>query len=82
MITQLNRKILEANATISNLNADGEIWGETSRQRMYKAGNKLWHTDSSFKRLPSLCSLLYSRTIAPIEPEARSTAISGSSSRS
>jgi alpha-ketoglutarate-dependent 2,4-dichlorophenoxyacetate dioxygenase len=53
-------------ADISNLNAEGKIWGETSRQRMYKAGNKLWHTDSSFKRLPSLCSLLYSRTIAPV----------------
>ena len=53
-------------ADISNLNAEGDIWGETSRQRMYKAGNKLWHTDSSFKRLPSLCSLLYARTIAPI----------------
>ncbi|MGH8616319.1 MAG: TauD/TfdA dioxygenase family protein [Burkholderiales bacterium] len=53
-------------ADISNLNAEGKIWGETSRQRMYKAGNKLWHTDSSFKRLPSLCSLLYSRSIAPI----------------
>jgi alpha-ketoglutarate-dependent 2,4-dichlorophenoxyacetate dioxygenase len=53
-------------ADISNLAADGKIWGETSRQRMYKAGNKLWHTDSSFKRLQSLCSLLYSRTIAPI----------------
>ena len=53
-------------ADISNLNAEGKIWGETSRQRMYKAGNKLWHTDSSFKFLPSLCSLLYSRTIAPI----------------
>jgi alpha-ketoglutarate-dependent 2,4-dichlorophenoxyacetate dioxygenase len=53
-------------ADISNLAADGTIWGETSRQRMYKAGNKLWHTDSSFKRLPSLCSLLYSRSIAPL----------------
>lgn len=51
---------------ISNLDAQGRIWGETSRQRMYKAGNKLWHTDSSFKFLPSLCSLLYSRTVAPI----------------
>lgn len=50
----------------SNLNAAGEIWGEDSRQRMYKAGNKLWHTDSSFKRLPSLCSLLYSETVVPI----------------
>jgi alpha-ketoglutarate-dependent 2,4-dichlorophenoxyacetate dioxygenase len=53
-------------ADISNLSADGRIWGETSRQRMYKAGNKLWHTDSSFKRLPSLCSLLYSRSVAPV----------------
>ena len=53
-------------ADISNLAADGTIWGETSRQRMYKAGNKLWHTDSSFKRLPSLCSLLYARTVAPV----------------
>ena len=53
-------------ADISNLNAEGKIWGEDSRQRMYKAGNKLWHTDSSFKRLPALCSLLYSRVIAPI----------------
>ncbi len=53
-------------ADISNLSADGKIWGETSRQRMYKAGNKLWHTDSSFKRLPSICSLLYAETVAPI----------------
>ncbi len=53
-------------ADISNLAADGKIWGETSRQRMYKAGNRLWHTDSSFKRLPSICSLLYAEAIAPI----------------
>jgi alpha-ketoglutarate-dependent 2,4-dichlorophenoxyacetate dioxygenase len=33
---------------------------------MYKAGNKLWHTDSSFKYRPGLCSLLYSRTVAPV----------------
>ena len=53
-------------ADISNLAADGKIWGETSRQRMYKAGNRLWHTDSSFKRLPSICSLLYAETVVPI----------------
>jgi alpha-ketoglutarate-dependent 2,4-dichlorophenoxyacetate dioxygenase len=53
-------------ADISNLSAEGRIWGETSRQRMYKAGNRLWHTDSSFKRLPSLCSLLYASTVVPI----------------
>lgn len=51
---------------ISNLAPDGQIWGESSRQRIYKAGNRLWHTDSSFKRLPSLCSLLYADSVAPI----------------
>ena len=51
---------------ISNLTADGKIWGADSRQRMYKAGNKLWHTDSSFKRLPALTSLLHARTTVPI----------------
>jgi alpha-ketoglutarate-dependent 2,4-dichlorophenoxyacetate dioxygenase len=53
-------------ADISNLAPDGNIWSEASRQRMYKAGNRLWHTDSSFKFRPGLASLLYSRTVAPV----------------
>lgn len=51
---------------ISNLAPDGKIWGAESRQRMYKEGNKLWHTDSSFKHTPGLCSLLYAKTVVPI----------------
>ncbi len=51
---------------ISNLTADGKIWAGDSRQRMYKAGNKLWHTDSSFKYLPALTSLLHARSTVPI----------------
>jgi alpha-ketoglutarate-dependent 2,4-dichlorophenoxyacetate dioxygenase len=53
-------------ADISNLNIEGKIWGAESRQRMYKEGNKLWHTDSSFKYKPGLCSLLYSTSVVPI----------------
>ena len=53
-------------ADISNLNGEGRIWDKDSRQRMYKEGNKLWHTDSSFKFKPGLCSLLYSMTVVPI----------------
>jgi alpha-ketoglutarate-dependent 2,4-dichlorophenoxyacetate dioxygenase len=53
-------------ADISNLSPEGRIWDADSRQRMYKAGNKLWHTDSSFKRRPGLASLLYSTTVAPV----------------
>lgn len=53
-------------ADISNLAPDGRIWSADSRQRLYKAGNRLWHTDSSFKRRPGLCSLLYARQIPPL----------------
>ena len=53
-------------ADISNLAPDGKIWAEDSRQRQYKAGNKLWHTDSSFRFRPGLCSLLYAHTVAAI----------------
>ena len=53
-------------ADVSNLTADGKIWQEDSRARMYKAGNKLWHTDSSFKYRPALASFLYSTTIAAV----------------
>ena len=56
----------EGFADISNLTVEGRIWAGDSRQRAYKAGNKLWHTDSSFKYRPALCSLLYSRTVAPV----------------
>ena len=37
-------------ADVSNLGPDNEVWGKESRQRMFQLGNRLWHTDSSFKR--------------------------------
>jgi len=51
---------------ISNLNSKSEIWGEKSRVRMFQLGNRLWHTDSSFKFLPARASLLYARKIPPV----------------
>ena len=48
-------------ADVSNLDPENEVWGKDSRQRMFQMGNRLWHTDSSFKRLPALASLLYAR---------------------
>ena len=53
-------------ADVSNLNHKDEIWGKESRLRMFQLGNRLWHTDSSFKKLPALCSLLYARSIPPV----------------
>jgi alpha-ketoglutarate-dependent 2,4-dichlorophenoxyacetate dioxygenase len=51
---------------VSNLTPKGEIWGEESRARKFQLANRLWHTDSSFNRVPALCSLLYARSGPPI----------------
>jgi alpha-ketoglutarate-dependent 2,4-dichlorophenoxyacetate dioxygenase len=51
---------------VSNLGPDNEVWGADTRQRLFQLGNRLWHTDSSFKRLPARASLLYARSIAPV----------------
>jgi alpha-ketoglutarate-dependent 2,4-dichlorophenoxyacetate dioxygenase len=53
-------------ADVSNLNHDNELWGRDSRLRLFQLGNRLWHTDSSFKRLPALASLLYARSIPSV----------------
>ncbi len=51
---------------VSNLTHRGVIWSEHSKVRGLNLGNRLWHTDSSFKFLPARASLLYARSIAPI----------------
>jgi alpha-ketoglutarate-dependent 2,4-dichlorophenoxyacetate dioxygenase len=53
-------------ADVSNLAAGDAIWGEDSRRRMFEMANRMWHTDSSFKRVPAKASLLYARSIAPV----------------
>jgi alpha-ketoglutarate-dependent 2,4-dichlorophenoxyacetate dioxygenase len=53
-------------ADVSNLNHEDKIWDGASRLREYQLGNRLWHTDSSFKRVPARASLLYARAIPPV----------------
>src|SRR6202040_1292136 len=53
-------------ADVSNLSHKDKVWGKDSRTRQFQLANRLWHTDSSFKRLPALASLLYARTVAPV----------------
>jgi alpha-ketoglutarate-dependent 2,4-dichlorophenoxyacetate dioxygenase len=53
-------------ADVGNLDAENRILETDNRQRLYNLGNRLWHTDSSFKRLPAYCSMLHARSIPPI----------------
>jgi alpha-ketoglutarate-dependent 2,4-dichlorophenoxyacetate dioxygenase len=50
---------------ISNVDKDGRILSEHDRQRLFALANRLWHTDGTFKRVPSLCSLLQARAVPP-----------------
>src|SRR5215813_8380502 len=59
-------RVREEFADVSNLDHESKVWAKDSRQRMFQLGNRLWHTDSSFKRRPALASLLYARAIPPI----------------
>ena len=53
-------------ADVSNLDPKGRIWKADSRVREFERANRLWHTDSSFKRLPALASFLYARSVPPV----------------
>ncbi|MCA8928016.1 MAG: TauD/TfdA family dioxygenase [Alphaproteobacteria bacterium] len=59
-------RIREDIADVSNLSADNRILEESNRLRRLQLGNRLWHTDSSFKYVPALASLLYAREIPPV----------------
>jgi alpha-ketoglutarate-dependent 2,4-dichlorophenoxyacetate dioxygenase len=43
----------------------GEVIPPEDRRMVYQLANMLWHSDSSFKRVPSLCSLLSARIVPP-----------------
>jgi alpha-ketoglutarate-dependent 2,4-dichlorophenoxyacetate dioxygenase len=43
----------------------GEVIPAEDRRMIYQLANMLWHSDSSFKAVPSLCSLLTGRIVPP-----------------
>jgi alpha-ketoglutarate-dependent 2,4-dichlorophenoxyacetate dioxygenase len=43
----------------------GDVIPSDDRRMIYQLANMLWHSDSSFKEVPSLCSLLSARIVPP-----------------
>ena len=52
-------------ADISNIDENEQLFGEYDRRRMFSLGNQLWHTDSSFKKIPAKYSMLHAHVVTP-----------------
>ena len=50
-------------ADVSNLDKDNIPLARDNRRRLYSLGNRLWHSDSSFKAVPATYSLLSGRIV-------------------
>jgi alpha-ketoglutarate-dependent 2,4-dichlorophenoxyacetate dioxygenase len=50
-------------ADVSNLDRDNKPFARDDRRRLFAIGNRLWHSDSSFKVVPAKYSLLHARAI-------------------
>jgi len=50
-------------ADISNLDQENRLFERDDRRRMFNLGNRLWHSDSSFRAVPAKYSLLSARQI-------------------
>jgi alpha-ketoglutarate-dependent 2,4-dichlorophenoxyacetate dioxygenase len=48
---------------ISNLDLDNRVRAVNDRKRLFGLGNRMWHSDSSFKEVPAKFSLLSARVI-------------------
>src|SRR5262245_52685865 len=64
-----NRLGNEALADISNLDKDGEIMQADDRRREYGLGNRLWHTDASFRDPAGRYSMLHAKVVPPVSAD-------------
>ena len=58
------RRLRAEFADASNLGPDGELLAVDSERAKYNRANQLWHSDASFRAIPSKYSLLYAETAA------------------
>jgi alpha-ketoglutarate-dependent 2,4-dichlorophenoxyacetate dioxygenase len=50
---------------ITNLDPDGKLMAADDPRVLYRIGQRNWHSDSSFKRVPAKASLLHARRLPP-----------------
>lgn len=62
------RRLRPEMADISNLDAEGRLRGRDDPRRFDQLGNRLWHTDGSFRRVPAALSMLYAHQVPGASP--------------
>jgi alpha-ketoglutarate-dependent 2,4-dichlorophenoxyacetate dioxygenase len=63
VITPAGRRLDAYMADVSNLGVDHKPLAREDRRRLFNLGNQLWHSDSSYKAIPSKYSLLSGRIV-------------------
>lgn len=63
LFTGVKRRLSEKLVDISNLDYKDDLLAFNDRRRMEGLSNRLWHTDSSFKRIPAKYSVLHAHSV-------------------
>jgi alpha-ketoglutarate-dependent 2,4-dichlorophenoxyacetate dioxygenase len=58
-------------SNLANVDADDRLIPAGDTRNLFNAGNQMWHTDSSFKRVPALASLLAAREVPRVGGETQ-----------
>ena len=64
----VTRRLRPELSDISNLDPEGRLRGRDDPRRFDQLGNRLWHTDGSFRRVPAALSMLYAHRVPAPSP--------------
>jgi alpha-ketoglutarate-dependent 2,4-dichlorophenoxyacetate dioxygenase len=65
----VKRRLRPEIADISNLDETSKVRGRDDPRRFDQLGNRLWHTDGSFRRIPAALSMLYAHRVPGLSPK-------------
>jgi alpha-ketoglutarate-dependent 2,4-dichlorophenoxyacetate dioxygenase len=67
----VKRRLRPEISDISNLDEQNRLRGRDDPRRFDQLGNRLWHTDGSFRRVPAALSMLYAHRVPAPGPRGK-----------